>query len=66
MYKASDVHGRVQKALEEVFKKYGKASHEERASMVTKIILESHMYVLIWICSLDVWFGNDLSRSTTE
>ncbi|KAH0826999.1 hypothetical protein J3R83DRAFT_4663 [Lanmaoa asiatica] len=45
-YKASDSHGRVEKALEEVFKEYGKASENQKVDMVTNVILQHHMYVL--------------------
>ena len=38
-YKASKMHGRVQNALEEVFKQFGKASFDERVDMVANIIL---------------------------
>ena len=33
----------VKKALKEVFKKYGKASQEEKVEMVTNVIHQNHM-----------------------
>jgi len=44
-YKGSDSHGRVKKALEEVFRQYGKASHDQKVEMITNVILQNHMYV---------------------
>ena len=33
----------VKKALEEVFKRYGKASQEEKVEMITNVIHQNHM-----------------------
>jgi len=42
-YKASNSPGRIKKALEEIFKKYNHASHEEKVEMVTNVILQNHI-----------------------
>ena len=42
LYKASDIPARVQMALEEVVKQYGKLSDKEKVDMLSNIILQNH------------------------
>ncbi|KAF8555199.1 hypothetical protein OG21DRAFT_1521950, partial [Imleria badia] len=53
-YKTSDSHGRVKKALEEVFKQYGRASYDERVDMATNVILQNHVFLNLKIVSFPV------------
>ncbi|KAF8549896.1 hypothetical protein OG21DRAFT_1514684 [Imleria badia] len=42
-YQALGLHGRLEEALKEVFKQYGKASPDQKMDMVTNMILQNHL-----------------------